>query len=150
MCYITDVSARIVTECLENFSAASSVTFLFSAIQHRFHVQYQTNVPSNSTKLIFYSSGLRSRPVWWIGPKVSEEIIYSIFKVLFQHVTLTRSFKTFCVVLCIDYFVSFFLLFVCKCVLYYCHRVATQLQFNKYVIYHTYPPNYRASHANTS
>jgi len=25
-------------------------------------------------------------------------------------------------------FVSFYVLFVCKCVLYYCHRVATQLQ----------------------
>jgi len=27
------------------------------------------------------------------------------------------------------FFVSFCLLFVCKCVLYYCHRVAIQLQF---------------------
>jgi len=26
-------------------------------------------------------------------------------------------------------------LFVCKCVLYYCHRVVTQLQFNKYILY---------------
>ena len=34
----------------------------------------------------------------------------------------------FCVVLCIVCFVSFRVLFVCKCVLYYCHRVATQLQ----------------------
>jgi len=34
-------------------------------------------------------------------------------------------FQNFCVVLCI---VSFCALFVCKCVLYYCHRVATQLQ----------------------
>jgi len=34
----------------------------------------------------------------------------------------------FCVVLCIVCFVSFCVLFVRKCVLYYCHRVATQLQ----------------------
>ena len=27
-------------------------------------------------------------------------------------------------------FVLFYVLFVCKCVLYYCHRVAAQLQFN--------------------
>ena len=27
-----------------------------------------------------------------------------------------------------------FCVFLCKCVLYYCHRVATQLQFNKYII----------------
>jgi hypothetical protein len=34
----------------------------------------------------------------------------------------------FCVVLCIVCFVSFSILFVCKWVLNYCHRVATQLQ----------------------
>jgi len=34
----------------------------------------------------------------------------------------------FYVVLCIFCFVSFSVLFVCICVLYYCHRVATQLQ----------------------
>jgi hypothetical protein len=37
-------------------------------------------------------------------------------------------FQNVCVVLFIVYFVSFSVLFVCKCVLYYCHRVATQLQ----------------------
>jgi hypothetical protein len=35
-----------------------------------------------------------------------------------------------CVVLCIVCFVSFSVLFVCICVLYYCHRVSTQLQLN--------------------
>ena len=34
----------------------------------------------------------------------------------------------FCVVLCIVCFVTFSVLFVCICVLNYCHRVATQLQ----------------------
>jgi magnesium-transporting ATPase (P-type) len=38
-----------------------------------------------------------------------------------------HSSKHFCVV-CIVCFVSFSVLFVCICVLYYCHRVATQLQ----------------------
>jgi hypothetical protein len=37
-------------------------------------------------------------------------------------------FQYFCVVLCIVCFVSFYVLSVCKFVLYYCHRVATQLQ----------------------
>jgi hypothetical protein len=40
----------------------------------------------------------------------------------------------FCVVLCIVCFVSFSELFVCICVLYYCLRVATQLQLN--ISYH--------------
>jgi hypothetical protein len=34
--------------------------------------------------------------------------------------------------------VLFCVLFVCKCVLYYCHRLSTKLQFNIYhIIYHT-------------
>jgi hypothetical protein len=41
----------------------------------------------------------------------------------------------FYVVLCIDCFVSFSVLFVCICVLNYCHRVGTQLQLNVYHIY---------------
>jgi len=40
----------------------------------------------------------------------------------------------FCVVLCIVCFVSFSVLFVCICVLYCCHRMATQLQLN--ISYH--------------
>ena len=39
-------------------------------------------------------------------------------------------------VLCIACFVLFYVLFVCKCVLYYCHRVATQLQLTN-ISYHT-------------
>jgi len=45
-----------------------------------------------------------------------------------------REIPNFCVVLCIVCFVSFSVFFVCKCVLYYCHRVATQLQLN--ISYH--------------
>jgi len=36
--------------------------------------------------------------------------------------------SNFCAFLCIVCFVSFCVLFVCKCLLYYCHRVTTQLQ----------------------
>ena len=43
-------------------------------------------------------------------------------------------FYALCVVLCIVCFVSFCVLFVSKYVLYYCHRVATQLQLTN--IYH--------------
>jgi hypothetical protein len=38
-------------------------------------------------------------------------------------------------IFCIVCFMSFCLLFVCICVLYYCHRVSTQLQFNITYIY---------------
>ena len=31
------------------------------------------------------------------------------------------------------FIVLFCVLFVCKCVLYYCHQVATQLQLTKYI-----------------
>ena len=40
----------------------------------------------------------------------------------------------FCVVPCIVCFVMFPVLFVCICVMHYCHRVATQLQLNIYHI----------------
>jgi len=42
----------------------------------------------------------------------------------------------FCVVLCIVCFVSFSVLFVCICVLYYCHRVATQIAVKYIISYH--------------
>jgi hypothetical protein len=37
-----------------------------------------------------------------------------------------RTFPNFCVFVCIFCFVPFSVLFVCMCLLYYCHRVATQ------------------------
>jgi len=46
-----------------------------------------------------------------------------------------RTLPNFCVVVYIVCFVLFPALFVCKCVLYYCHRVATQLQLTN-ISYH--------------
>jgi hypothetical protein len=44
-------------------------------------------------------------------------------------------FQNFCVVLCIVGFVSSCVLLVYKCVMYYCHRVASQLQLTN-ISYH--------------
>jgi hypothetical protein len=46
-----------------------------------------------------------------------------------------RTLPNFCVVLRIVCFVLFCVLLVCKSVLYYCHRVATQLQLTN-ILYH--------------
>jgi hypothetical protein len=43
--------------------------------------------------------------------------------------------KTFCVLMCVVCSVSFCVVFLCKCVLYYCHRVATKLQLTNICIY---------------
>jgi hypothetical protein len=60
-------------------------------------------------------------------------VLFYLFFVLF-YVFLCCSMY-FCVVLYFDCFVPFSVLFVFRCVLNYCHQVATQLQLN--ISYHT-------------
>jgi hypothetical protein len=60
--------------------------------------------------------------------------LFQIF-VLFCVFLCFSMYCLFCVVVCIVCYVSFSVLFVCICVLYYCHRVATQLQLTN-ISYH--------------
>jgi hypothetical protein len=82
------------------------------------------------------------RSWWWanVCPKHVELILKSNTYYYLSHLvgfdfitlpTLKMHGQTqikYCVVLCMVCFVSFCALFVCKCILYCCHRVATQLQ----------------------
>ena len=64
-----------------------------------------------------------------------------------------QKYLTLCTltVMCVPFWVfcfvlSFFVLFACKCVLYYCHWVSTQSQLTKYISYINYHTSYVKSH----
>jgi hypothetical protein len=55
----------------------------------------------------------------------------------YEFLLFIYSYCYVCSVLCILFHcVFFFVLFLCNCVLYYCHRVSSQLQLIKFIIYH--------------
>jgi len=54
-------------------------------------------------------------------------IVNCVFLLLFMYSYCHDYVLLLCIVLGVM-FVLFYVLFVCKCVLYYCHRVTTQLQ----------------------
>ena len=64
---------------------------------------------------------------------------FKLRKILISADLIDTADKAWSVVLCIVCFVSFYVLFVCKCVLYFCHRVTTQLQLTN-ISYHILSP----------
>jgi hypothetical protein len=71
------------------------------------------------------------------------------------HTHTEKTHTCYCVVLLL--FVLFSVLFVCKCILYYCHRVSNKNAVDKYIIYHityhiisyTHIPTHYKTHTHT-
>jgi hypothetical protein len=70
------------------------------------------------------------QPCFFLSCKANARVKDALFLIFVLFCVFLCCSMYFRVVLCIVCFVSFSVLFVCICVLYYCHRVATKLQLN--------------------
>jgi len=134
-CLVRKITKHVIWLRTKSTTALSSNVFLFNTVIYVFLLLYLCililclcifTVPAGTLRLPWqrffraFSSVLRQMPGFNSQRRGTPRTLPNIFVLFCLLFALCRS--VYC--------------FVCKCVLYCCHRVATQLQFDKHIISH--------------